>query len=642
MDIQFDTGGKPNDIHFFQNKIAYNIMKKLVIFDIESAKLIKEIDHEQNFNLLNIPVNKPFIFIGGISKKLFRYSLIGELNKKEIHLPEKAVMLRSCEDILLIGYEKSIGKLKVDSLELEESQIGLQKQMSLLGDIEITKDGKILVGVSKSTSEMIMVDSITLKIFFAGNHEMDHSVKAEKWRNSGVVIYGEHRKFQVCLPSIDQRNAKCRFFEFKQMNYQTKDHTNYLRTFRDSDYAVALSIPTNKLLVIDLKNEFINRVLPISPVSKPLTIHSSKISNLLVILAENPNNKSLNYLVYGFGIPEITDCDSCPFCTSPLKKDCQVCSKSKEVWIEGKCVDCSGTKTSENLKCQEAKYITLVPTKDQYGEQKNQFQVQFQNQNNFLYNLAQEDWSKKFDVNIQGLRKDEFDSKIYFSQGKLRLDINLKSKFKVDRNDLLKQKNKNGWDKKFRQFTGKLEIYPKSREMKIGSNSNKINIHLKNSKISKTIDLINNSRLKILKYLISMVGLLINYSKYFILGSIISALYLSFKSGINIVMETLQCYLMLNQLYFLKLINSDFGPLVNSFFEQIEKDLLFGLPKQQQILRGPSRGKIDFFQLRNYSYRIIPFKLMIFVMLWIFSIYFSYKIQRLRIELTYSKTKHTQ
>jgi hypothetical protein len=136
----------------------------------------------------------------------------------------------------------------------------------------------------------------------------------------------------------------------------------------------------------------------------------------------------------------------------------------------------------------------------------------------------------------------------------------------------LKQKNKNGWDKKFRQFTGKLEIYPKSREMKIGSNSNKINIHLKNSKISKTIDLINNSRLKILKYLISMVGLLINYSKYFILGSIISALYLSFKSGINIVMETLQCYLMLNQLYFLKLINSDFGPLVNSFFEQIETD----------------------------------------------------------------------
>ena len=63
---------------------------------------------------------------------------------------------------------------------------------------------------------------------------------------------------------------------------------------------------------------------------------------------------------------------------------------------------------------------------------------------------------------------------------------------------------------------------------------------------------------------------------------------------------------------------------------------------ENQMLDGKSRGKLDYSGLRKFTVQAIPDRFILFLLIWLYSIWASVKIQRFKIEITYSNNKHTE
>jgi hypothetical protein len=159
---------------------------------------------------------------------------------------------------------------------------------------------------------------------------------------------------------------------------------------------------------------------------------------------------------------------------------------------------------------------------------------------------------------------------------------------------------------------------------------------------NKEINLVNFEHGIGLRNGISHLGSALWYSSFLILIAVGIFAMISLKQGFNLTVDAIGVYMMLKQFYYFKYINSDFGPLIGSFFHSFHNPCEIMYSIDNQMMRGKSRGKLDYSGLRKYTVEVIPDRFIIFLLLWLYSIFSSFKIHRFKTEITYSGNKHTE
>lgn len=237
-------------------------------------------------------------------------------------------------------------------------------------------------------------------------------------------------------------------------------------------------------------------------------------------------------------------------------------------------------------------------------------------------------WKNFFAVEISSLGVGDWEWVALYRNSRLRIGIKL---------------NHASVEVKNKSFVrSDIHIYLKNRNFKIGDAIVKTTVYAKKLMFKSTVDLVNFEHNASQRKFWQRVGLLLWYGSFLIFIVVIYFALVSLFKGFNLTLDAVSLLLMLKQFYYMKYINSDFGPLINSFFHEFHNpaELLFSL--DNQMMRGKSRGKLDYSGLRKYTIEIIPDRLIIFMLLWIYSIYSSYKIHRFKSEITYSGNKHTE
>lgn len=639
-EINYDTGGSPTAIKFLNHKIIYSTKKQLLIGDFATNKTLeKDKIYVDEFPLMEIPADKPYVFLSGVDKYLLKTNIVGEKGSKQFPLTDIPIKLASSNESLIIGYKNFLQKFDFGKNKLDSGKITFENVKTEIGDFLIV--GKYLVIVSKSSSASMLVEIKTLKKLSSFNHKMDDTAKMQKFRGEDqFLIWSSNRKFSLYkIESNGLKVSHLETFEINQKEKELAERDKYVDmiVFKDRDFAVALANNTRRVTILDLKLKMEVRSLKpqIEKKDDILGILSEQGTNLLAVLVKKFNS---THHVIGLSVPEIFDCDSCPFCSSSLKKHCAFCSKKDHFWIDGKCLNCLPTNTMRSESCSSARYMNITSSKDVYYMEDNYFDVIFQNQQGISYELTNEtkEWGDDLRVEIDGLDPKNYDYKFKYYLGKLRVIVSLKQRAKTT--TLLSKSNE---DELLDFFKGKLSVVSNRKKIKI---SGKDNIYLKNqlAKIEKT-QLKNFNWIHVFRDLTATIGEIFNYSSYFWLALALINFLLSLKKGWNLIMPTLTTMIIYKQIYYFRFINSDFGILSSIFLKKFSNSgFQVTVFKSEQILFGSNLAKIDFERMRNLTCQAAILPLSFLFISWIFSVAYSLKFTKYWYRMMRSETNYFQ
>lgn len=99
---------------------------------------------------------------------------------------------------------------------------------------------------------------------------------------------------------------------------------------------------------------------------------------------------------------------------------------------------------------------------------------------------------------------------------------------------------------------------------------------------------------------------------------------------------------MMKQLYYLKFLNCVQGPVFESFFRAFHNPGEFRIFGGQQLAYGSTRGKLDSIGLRGFSLQLIPDRVLILMLVWLYSIWASYTLHKLSSDMIFTGSKHTE
>jgi hypothetical protein len=60
-------------------------------------------------------------------------------------------------------------------------------------------------------------------------------------------------------------------------------------------------------------------------------------SNIAFLLLRQNETKQR---MIGLSFPVIFNCDGCPYCSGPEKKDCLICKEKDQLWLNNECIKC--------------------------------------------------------------------------------------------------------------------------------------------------------------------------------------------------------------------------------------------------------------------------------------------------------------
>ena len=209
---------------------------------------------------------------------MYRYTLVGSAEPKDFSLGsnDQIKHITSSEKYLVAGLDKYLKKVDIASEKINEANIGFRDPASNIADLKITNNQKYSIAVSRTTSEVMVVDNEHWKYCGGTTHVLDHTVKLLVIDKQNYILYNSHADIQHCilqdtkplktdrriLPEEQQTpsvTSQCHSIKISLKSelvnkVETKIKISSVFNPENTDFLIILSSNVNKLYVINIKS----------------------------------------------------------------------------------------------------------------------------------------------------------------------------------------------------------------------------------------------------------------------------------------------------------------------------------------------------------------------------------------------------
>ena len=459
--------------------------------------------------------------------------------------------------------------------------------------------------------------------------------------------------------------------------------------------------------IIHPENNLLTLILGVEPTTLEID-QNQKNFRRRNLNQKSAKNANLSYFVVGYSIPEVRNCPDCPFCSaSGSKADCMICSGLNYFWIENQCLSCLPTTSNREREGTDSRLISkgadfgscgnlarMDFQSDQmnYDPLKNQFEVSLWSpfrrnglevgmaiersgwpgitprkqklqdlfdlsikgvaRNSFIATFEEEAFGKRliFKINFLGNEGRELQNSVNEARRSLQaaqlppktlrfnidlLEISLIAKSpNMPQSVLLKTKSNKKLSSPAKNNPMKLTICPKSSKKKI--------------QLIRPL----STKKDLLYMSITLLGKLTASSFFITHVGVILSIILAYFFGLNLMMDSVNSFILVKQLLFFGMLNTDFGAYMTTFLLPLMQVAELSLSKpapidserfeEHIIARGSSRGKLDALGLRVYSINLVVWNYALLGCLWFLVWYSRIRISKIRSELVYNRSKQLQ